>query len=208
MNCNFSDDIFINQNEYNNGMKPIILASSSPRRKRLLTEAGFTFTVDPSDFDESKVKIRNPHEMVKQLSRKKAQEVAKRHPNSIIIGADTTVFCDGQILEKPKDEEDAKRMLKFLSGKTHSVITGITIITTEKNQEITEVEESKVTLKKLTEQEIDKYVQTGEAMDKAGAYGIQEGLSQYFTEKTEGDYTNIVGLPIQKVTALLREVQN
>src|SRR3989344_2643827 len=187
-------------------MKPIILASSSPRRKRLLEEAGFMFAVDPSHFDESKVTTRDPHEMVKQLSLEKAREVAKRHPNSIIIGADTTVFCEGQILEKPRDMEDAKRMLRFLSGKVHSVITGITIINTETNQEVTEVEESKVFFKNITEQQIDEYIETGEAMDKAGAYAIQEGLSQHFVEKTEGDYTNIVGLPIELVKRILEEL--
>lgn len=187
-------------------MKPLILASSSPRRKRLLTEANFSFVVDPSQFDESKVATRDPHQMVKELSREKAREVAKRHPSSIVIGADTTVFCDGQILEKPTNTGDAKRMLTFLSGKIHSVITGLTIINTETNQELTDVEESNVFFKQLTEEQIDEYIKTGEAMDKAGAYAIQEGLSQHFIEKTEGDYTNIVGLPMNLVQKFLKEL--
>jgi septum formation protein len=187
-------------------MKPIILASSSLRRKRLLEEAGYKFIVDSSNFDESKVTTRNPHEMVKQLSVEKAREIAKRHSNSIIIGADTTVFCDGQILEKPKDTEDAKRMLQFLSGKAHVVITGVTVIDTETNQETTDIEESKVFFKKLTDEQIDEYVKTGQALDKAGAYAIQEGLSQNFIEKTEGEYTNIVGLPRNLVKQLLSKI--
>ncbi len=184
-------------------MKPIILASSSPRRKRLLAEANFSFIVDPSDFDETKVTTRDPYEMVKQLSKEKAREVAKRHPNSIIIAADTTVYCEEQILEKPKDTEDAKRMLRFLNGKTHSVITGVTVIDTGTKRETTEAEESKVRIKTLNEREIEEYVLTGEAMDKAGAYAVQEGLSQHFIEKTEGDYTNIVGLPIDLLKKML-----
>ena len=189
-------------------MKPIILASSSPRRKKLLEEAGFNILVDSSDFDESIVLKNDPHEMVKQLSQEKARTVAKRHPNSIIIGADTTVFCDGQILEKPVDNEDAKRMLKFLSGKVHLVITGMTLINTETKKEITTAAESKVFFKKLTDAQIDEYIQSGEAMDKAGAYAIQEGLSQNFIEKTEGDYTNIVGLPIGMVKENLKKLGN
>lgn len=187
-------------------MPSIILASSSPRRKKLLKEAGFNFVVDTSNIDESKVDKQDPHKMVKQLSLEKAREVAKRHQDSIIIGADTTVFCDGQILEKPTDSEDAKRMLKFLNGKVHSVITGITIVNTETNQEITDSEESRVFFKKITNGQIDEYVQTGQAIDKAGAYAIQEGLSQYFVEKTEGDYTNIVGLPMNLLKQLLAKI--
>lgn len=186
-------------------MKPIILASSSPRRKKLLEEAGFTFTVDPSNFDESKVTTRNPHEMVKQLSLEKARKVAKRHPNSIIIGADTTVFCDGQILEKPKDIEDVKRMLQLLSNKIHSVITGITVITTEMNQEIVESYESHVTFKKLDEKDIDVYIATGEPFDKAGGYAVQEGLSKKFVKELDGDYTNTVGLPIESLRKILKK---
>lgn len=186
-------------------MKPIILASSSPRRKRLLEQTGLKFTIDPSDFDESTVITRNPHEMVKQLSFEKAREVSKRHPNSIIIGADTTVFCEGQILEKPKDVEDAKRMLKMLSNNTHSVITGITIIDTKMNQEIIESYESHVTFKKLKEKDIDAYIETDEPFDKAGGYAVQEGLSKEFVKELDGDYTNTVGLPIIHLKKILRQ---
>lgn len=184
-------------------MKSIVLASSSPRRKKLLEEAGYSFSIDPSNFDESKVSKADPREMVKTLSLEKAREVAKRHKAAIIIGADTTVILDGQLFEKPEDEKDAKRMLTLLSGKIHTVITGISVINTESNQEIIAIEESKVFFKKLTEQQIDEYIQAGEVMDKAGAYAIQEGLSQYFVEKTEGDYTNIVGLPMKRLGKIL-----
>lgn len=186
--------------------KTIILASSSPRRRNLLKKTGLKFKVVESKFDEKidlKSKLK-PHELVKKLSFKKAKIVAKNHKNSIIIGADTIVFLKGKILGKPKDKEDAKRMLEILSGKTHVVVTGFTIIDTELNKTVTKSIETKVSIKKLSDQEIDGYITTKEPFGKAGAYAIQEKGS-IFIEKVEGDFFNAVGLPIY---SLMIELKN
>lgn len=187
-------------------MKPIILASSSPRRKRLLAQAGISFTVDPSDIPEVKLEHEDAETMVKRLARDKGREVAKRHKNSIVIAADTTVVCHGQILEKPQDAEDARRMLVLLNNTDHLVITGFTVIDINTNQEKVGSVTSKVYFKKLTDKQIEEYIKTGEAFDKAGAYAIQEGLSQAFVEKVEGDFDNAVGLPVDHILKIMKKL--
>lgn len=185
-------------------MKKIVLASTSPRRKMLLKQIGLNFEVVASDFKE-KIDIKmSPHKLAQELSLGKAKAVAIKLSNSIIIAADTFVTFKGKILGKPKEEQDAKRILKLLSGKMHLIITGFTIIDTTTGQTATNSVETKVYFKKLTNKEINSYVETGEPLDKAGAYGIQEKGS-LFVKKIEGDYFNVVGLPIYALVEALKK---
>ena len=183
-------------------MKKIILASKSPRRKKILEQVGLNFEVMVSDFDETKIKFKTPQEMVEKLSLAKAKLIAKKNPGAIIIGADTTVIFKKEIIGKPKSKADAFRILRLLSGNTHEIVTGFTVIKGSKS--ITKHVISKVKFKKLSNAEIKAYVATGEPMDKAGGYGIQEkgGL---FMENITGDYFNVVGLPIFALTEVLKE---
>lgn len=181
----------------------IILASASPRRKSLMEVLGLDFEIKISECEEIIDKNKNVEEIVMSLSLQKAQAVAKDSDgNSLVIGADTIVSYQNEILGKPSSYDDAVRMLKLLSGKTHSVYTGFTIINTSDSTVITDYEKSDVTFKKLTEQEINDYVNTGEPMDKAGAYSIQ-GIASSFVENLSGDYNNVVGLPIYKLSKYL-----
>ncbi len=168
----------------------LILASNSPRRKELLSMLGYTFEVCPADCDESS-NIRNPRKLVKELSKRKAQAVI-RDSNDVVIGSDTVVAIGNHILGKPKNEFTAIDMLKRLSGRTHKVHTGVTVIKGE--TVITKCISCKVTFRKLSEKEILDYVATGEPMDKAGAYGIQ-GKASAFIPKISGDYFAVVGFP-------------
>lgn len=185
-------------------MKKIILASKSPRRKAILEQIGLTFDTVVSDFEEKIDTKLNPHKLAKKLSLGKAKSVAQKYNNAVIISADTFVIFNNEIIGKPKNKKDAKRILKLLSGKTHSIITGFTILDTDTKKSISKSVESKVVLKKLSNQEIDDYIKTGEPMDKAGAYDIQE-KGAIFIKKIEGDYFNIVGLPIYPVTEELKK---
>lgn len=177
-------------------MSEIILASASPRRRELLALAGVDFTVRVADVEEIIPENASPDEVVMSLARQKAQAVANERPDSIIIGSDTVVALDGAILGKPKDEEDAFRMLKTLSGRSHTVYTGVAIIHGEKINSFCEATE--VVFNSLTDEEIRNYVATKEPMDKAGAYGIQ-GKGCVLVEKIVGDYFNVVGLPVSRV---------
>lgn len=185
-------------------MKKIILASQSPRRKALLKQIGLDFEVIVSSFEEKIDKNLKPGELAEKFSLEKAKDVAKRQKNAIIIAADTFVVLGNEILGKPKTKELAKKMLEKLSGKAHLVITGFTIIDTKSGKTVTKSVESKLFMKKLTKEEIDTYVNTGEPLDKAGAYAVQEkgGL---FIKKIEGDFFNVVGLPIFAVTWELKK---
>ena len=171
----------------------IVLASASPRRRELLQRAGVTFTVRVSDADEQISSDTPPHEAVMSLARQKAQAVAKSCPDDLVIGADTVVVNDGAILGKPADAADAVRMLRMLSGKTHTVYTGVCLLSPGKTE--TFFEQTQVTFYPLTQQEIEAYVATGEPMDKAGAYGIQ-GRGCTLVQGICGDYFNVVGLPV------------
>ena len=181
-------------------MKKIILASASPRRKELLETAGADFEICVADVAESIPEGTLPADAAQMTARKKAIAVAQSHRDSIVIGADTIVVAGDRILGKPKDKADAVAMLTMLSGDEHQVITGVCLVCGDK--EITFAQVSKVKFYELTQAEIEAYVETGEPMDKAGAYGIQGG-GCVLVEKIEGDYFNIVGLPVARV---MREI--
>lgn len=180
----------------------VILASASPRRQELLRLIFDDFAVIPADIDETLPAGISAEEAPVTLSRMKAEAILKKYPDSLIIAADTVVVADGEILGKPADTEDAARMLKRLSGRTHSVITGCTLAKEGRLHSFSV--QSLVTFYPLCDSEISEYIATGEPMDKAGAYGIQ-GRAALFAEKIEGDYFNIVGLPIAR---LKRELSN
>lgn len=184
-------------------MKSIILASKSPRRKELLRKIGLKFKIIESEYEEIVDPKLTPHELVEKFSLEKAKAVFKNDKDSIIIAADTIVACDGKILGKPKDRADAKRMLEFLSGKTHLIITAFTIISG--NNVITKSEKTKVNMRKISEREIDSYLETKEPYDKAGAYAIQEEGSK-FIQGIDGDFDNAVGLPILTLVQELKKM--
>lgn len=176
-------------------MKHIILASASPRRKEILEIADLEFDVMPSDAQEITTKTA-PNEVVMELASIKAKDIYKKsEKQSMIVGADTVVAYQGQILGKPTDEADAKRMLTMLSGQTHEVYTGVCVIEDGKTK--TFYEETKVTFYEISDEQIDYYIKTGEPMDKAGSYGIQ-GKAAVFIKGIEGDYYNVVGFPIAR----------
>lgn len=185
-------------------MSEIILASSSPRRKELLSNMGLDFSVCVSDADESTVsKEVPPYIYVQELAFLKAAAVAKdAAKNTVVIGADTIVVNNGEILGKPKDEEDAFTMLKSLSGKTHQVYTGYCVMRVSDAYTVCERVCTDVTFKELSDEKIDGYIKTGEPMDKAGAYGIQ-GYGAMLIESINGDYFNVVGLPINALSETL-----
>lgn len=186
-------------------MKPIILASSSSRRKELLEQICIPFIVETSTFEEDLTLDLQPEELVRLFSQEKAKEVASRNEQAIIIGADTIVVLQNTILGKPKDLEEAKRMLQSLSNTYHDVLTGITIIDTATKKEISSVVKTRVSFREISSAEIDFYINRYKPLDKAGAYGIQEYAAS-FVERIEGDYFNIVGLPLYKVTENLKSL--
>ena len=185
-------------------MKKIILASTSPRRKELLKQINLKFETDQSDYKEEMDLKMKPHNLVKYLSIKKAESVAKKHKNAIIIAADTIVVFKNQIIGKPHTTNRARQMLKMFSGKSHLVITGYTIIDTGNNKKLSASVESKVYLRKFDSSEIESYVKSQEPLDKAGGYGIQ-GLGALLIKKIEGDYYNIVGLPLCSLVESLKK---
>ena len=181
----------------------VILASASPRRRELLTLIGIAHEVQPADVDESLRARESPPAYVERLAREKAQAVAARAPDAVVIGADTTVVLGDDILAKPDDARDAARMLARLAGHTHEVCTGIAAA--RDGRIASGVECVAVTFRTLTEREIAEYVATGEPMDKAGAYGIQ-GFGATIVERIDGDYFSVMGLGLRKLVALLAEV--
>ncbi len=188
--------------------KKIILASGSPRRSEILNNIGLEFTVIKSEADESRINPEGiPVDMyVQELSLLKATEVYGRisAPDSLIIGADTVVSIDGKILGKPQDDDDAFRMLKNLSGKTHQVYTGFCVINADDGYSVCASECTDVTFAELTDEEIIEYIHTGETKDKAGSYGIQ-GKGVMLVEKISGDYFNVVGLPVRSLVKLMKK---
>jgi nucleoside triphosphate pyrophosphatase len=177
----------------------LILASNSPRRRELLQNAGFEFEVQPSEIEEIRLPGESPEEFARRLAREKALDVASRsNPGNVVLGADTVVAINGEILEKPIDASDASRMLRILSGNTHRVITGICLIRAPATVLASSQETTSVTFRTLTEDEIERYVESGEPFDKAGGYAIQ-GLASRFVTRIEGCYFNVVGLPIPLV---------
>ena len=185
-------------------MKKIILASASPRRKELLEKIGLKFDVEPSDDEEDITSEIEPQKLVQQIAIKKAESVAVRYKDAIIIAADTIGVIGNKVIGKPHTANEARKMLKEISGKSHSVITGFTVLDTATNKILSRTVNTEVYIKKLTKQEIDAYVKTGEPLDKAGAYAIQ-GLGAVIVEKIEGDYYNVMGLPLNALTEALNE---
>lgn len=184
--------------------KKIILASQSPRRKWLLEQIGLEFDIITSDFDENIEGKKFSRQLIESLAYEKAKDVAqKTDENALIIAADTVVILGSKILGKPKDEADAKDMLNQLSNRTHEVMTAVAIIDKYEDKILLNSTLSKVTFKKLTGREIDDYIKTGEPMDKAGSYGIQ-AYGSIFVEKVEGCYNNIVGLPLNLLSEMLK----
>ena len=182
----------------------IILASASPRREQLLKQIGVSFRVIPSEADESNTAVLRPAEYVKQCALAKAKVVASRvSPADIVIGADTVVALGEIVFGKPSDDADAARMLRQLSGRTHSVWSGLAVLAPQ-NRYVTAVE-TKVTLAELSTHQIERYVASGEPMDKAGAYAIQ-GLGAVFVKRIDGCYYNVVGLPLQVLSGQLNEL--
>ena len=179
----------------------IVLASQSPRRRQLLGQMGLEFTTQSPEIDESAFHGRDAQDLVETLSREKARWVARQQtPDTLVIGADTVVVLDGAILGKPRDGAEAEAMLAALSGRDHQVFTGVTLC--QGDRILTQAEETQVTFRPLTGQEIRQYVSTGEPMDKAGAYGIQ-GLGGLLVEGIRGDYFNVVGLPVCRLGRML-----
>ena len=179
----------------------IILASGSPRRQELMGHFPFPFIVRVSQADEHMDATNAPQDEVARISSNKAQAVA-RNAEDIVIGADTIVVCDGEVLGKPRDEADAFRMLSMLSGRAHQVMTGVTVLQGEKAVSFTEITD--VYFRPLSTKEITDYIRTGDPMDKAGAYGIQSGAC-LFVEKIAGDYYTVVGLPVCHLSLVLKD---
>jgi septum formation protein len=210
----------------------LVLASASPRRQELLRNAGISFTVQPADVDETPLAGEPPRECAERLAREKALAVWRTRPQDLVLGADTIVVVDETILGKPADADDAARMLRLLSGRVHRVITGVCVVEavasrqlpvasqaaphfqsrrssyevlrTENGERRTASETTLVTMNELSDEEIRDYVATGEPMDKAGAYAIQ-GVASRWIPRIEGDYSNVVGLPVALVNRMLRE---
>ena len=184
------------------GHPHIILASKSPRRKYLLAQAGLTFSVIPSYFDESTVAGSPPEKLVKILAENKARAIARRYPESWVIGADTIVQINDVILGKPTSKEEAREMIQRLSGQTHQVYTGFAISCEFRKKFFSNTIITDVEFKHLTHSEIEWYIQTDEPFDKAGAYAIQ-GLGTFLVKSIHGSYTNVVGLPVCEVIEYL-----
>ncbi len=186
-------------------MRKIILASESPRRKQLLQQVGLKFQIDPSGYEEDMNHSKDPYELAEFLSLKKAQNVANKYKDEIIIAGDSLISCNGEIFGKPHTPERAREMLKALSGITHEVISGYALIDTRTNKIISGAKGTKVYFRKLEENEIMSYIKTGEPLDRAGAYAIQE-KGAFLIDKIEGDYTNVIGLPITEIIQSLRKL--
>lgn len=185
-------------------MKKLILASTSSRRKELLQQTGVDFEVVPSKYEEDMTLKLSPFELAKTLSKGKAKDVADRYKNAVVIGADTFLVFKNKLLGKPKNMKDAKRMLTNLGGKTHSVITGFTIIDTDTKKTVSKVVEAKVYFRKLSSEEIEKYIKKDNPLDKAGAYNLLGGAG-IFVRKLEGDFFTIIGLPLCSLSLELKK---
>jgi septum formation protein len=185
-------------------MKKIILASASPRRKEILKITGLKFRVCASDHEEEFDLSLKPHRLARFLSRKKAEAVARKFRKAIIIAADTFIYFENNLLGKPRTGKEAEKMLGLLSGKVHSVITGFTILDTESGQIVSQSVVTKVHFRSLDKEEIRDYIRSGEPFDKAGAYAAQ-GLGAVFIEKIEGDFFNVMGLPLCALTEGLKK---
>lgn len=180
----------------------LILASASPRRKEILSNMGYEFEVNPSGVEEVVHHHMTPEETATDLARQKAEDIARRYPEDLVMGADTIVVLDGKVLGKPLDNDDAVRMLRALRGREHQVITGVALIQGQKEHCFSVT--TRVWMIDSSEELLSAYVLSGEPQDKAGSYGIQ-GKGALLVEKIDGDYFNVVGLPIQKIARLLEK---
>jgi septum formation protein len=180
----------------------LVLASASPRRQELLRSAGITFEVQPAHIPEDPLSGEAAKDCAERLAREKALAVARQRPHDVVLGADTVVVVDGQLLGKPCDRADAARMLRLLSGRDHQVITGVCLVAN--GQASVTCETTTVTMSGITDKEIADYVASGEPMDKAGAYAIQ-GIASRWIPRIEGDYSNVVGLPVARVWRMLQQ---
>lgn len=186
-------------------IRPLILASASPRRQQLLALLGVPFRVKPADIDETPPDGHTPEEVALSLARQKAMAVIGEVQDALVLGADTIVVCDGAILGKPGDAEDALRMLRCLNGREHLVVTGVALLEVAQGEVVREqgeVVRTRVWFRNVTEEHLRRYVATGEPMDKAGAYGAQ-GYGSTLIERIDGCYFNVVGLPVSRVCAML-----
>lgn len=181
----------------------LLLASASPRRAEILRAVGWQFETWAANIDETMRAGEKAEDAVQRLALGKAEAAARQHPNALVLAADTTVVVDSQILEKPEDDADARRMLQLLSGRWHDVLTGVALARGDKRA--VAYERTEVRFSEMSAEEIDWYIQSNEPMDKAGAYAIQ-GRASLFIEEIRGDYWNIVGLPVRLVYKLVREV--
>lgn len=184
-------------------MPQLILASASPRRRELLAQIGLKFHVLPAHIDETRGVAEDPAAYVQRLAREKAEVIRGLHPEAFVLGADTTVEVDGHALEKPADRTDAERMLRALAGRTHRVHTGIAVLSPQGQR--THLETTSVTFSAIDEVELQEYLDSGEPYDKAGAYGIQ-GYAARWIPRVDGDYFNVMGLPLAATVRLLREL--
>ncbi|MFW5999051.1 MAG: Maf family protein [Halanaerobiaceae bacterium] len=182
----------------------MVLASASPRRKELLNRLGVNFTTVPAGINEEKFADLEPEKMVKNLARAKAEEVSGLAEETIIIAADTVVVYDNRVLGKPADKQEAREMLKKLQGDRHIVLTGLSVLSTVKDEVYSICDSTEVFMKKVDVEEIEAYIKTGEPMDKAGAYGIQ-GLGGIFIDKIIGSYFTVMGLPVHRLDDLLKK---
>jgi septum formation protein len=184
----------------------LILASASPRRQELLRNTGISFEVLPADIVETPLELEGARQCAERLARKKALAVARQRPNDCVLGVDTVVTIDNEILGKPTDAADAKRMLRMLSGRCHQVVTGVCLVLGGKlgGEPVVASETTLVTMIEINDREIADYITTGEPMDKAGAYAIQ-GIASRWISRIEGDYSNVVGLPVAMVFRMLRQ---
>jgi septum formation protein len=188
-------------------LKPIVLASKSPRRVALLRQIGIQPIVAPSHIAETFDTHRSANENAVALALSKAREVAPQFSDAIIVGADTIVVVDGEFIAKPDDEADAKRMLRLLSGRTHTVVTGFALVDRVSGECLADAESTDVTFRHLPNEEIDEYVAGGSPMDKAGAYGIQDDYAAVFVTRIEGCYYNVMGFPLAKFYMALQKFQ-
>jgi septum formation protein len=182
----------------------IILASASPRRKELLEKIGLVFKTDPSQYPEDLNSKLNPQDLVLSISEGKARAVAAKYPDAIIIAADTIGVVGNRVIGKPHTSAEAFKMLRMLSGKSHQVITALTVLDSNNNMKVSQTIQTRVYFKELSDDEINAYVKTGEPLDKAGAYAIQ-GIGSILVEKINGDYYNVMGLPLNALAEILKE---
>lgn len=180
----------------------LILASGSPRRAEILTSTGWTFTKDVPDIDESEIFGEYPADYVQRLAKEKAEKIAADHPGEIVLGADTTVVINGRIIGKPRDLAEAREMLQTLSGAWHDVLTGVAVVNSGKTH--TGLQSTRVKFVKMNKEEIEFLVEKGDPLDKAGAYAVQ-AQAALFIEGIEGDYWNVVGLPVGLVYRLVTQ---